>query len=409
MATRRKKPKPPPGPDLGQFLRARSSAACSCCWQLSCSSACCPCPRAGYGRHYPGDAGPVRGGHVDRPTPAWRSCSIWLALRHVAEHRASAWRIAGILGLLIAFEGFARLVTGLPDPSIPGNETLGGGAGRLAVQPGADSCAGAPPAAIATLLVIAFFSVMRDPGLTVTDVGQKLSALAAAFRREPPVPKACASTRPCRSVSRRTSCNAGCTRLRERRTPLKTNPAFPPVTSGPATRQPGRPTAAPRPRCPTRARPSCAARASTGATAAGERRRTPGVPGAPPGRASSAAAARPGTCPSSRRFWKTAPSRTSSEKTCASASRSSNTRWRGSACRCRWSGSTKEAGCRTVGLRPGIIVRKDRKGEEKADQGARLADSRRSPADLSLALAASPSASRRLCRAAISSASKCRT
>ena len=330
---------------------------------------------------------------------------IWLALRHVTEAQGlTAWRITGILGLLIAFEGFAHLVAGLPDPSIPGNETIGGGAVGWLFSQGLILALGLP-AAIATLLVIAFFSVMAVFGLTVTDVGQKLSALAAAFRREPAGPEGVRVNPPLPLGEPENFLQRWVRRLRERRTPLHQPAPFPPVTSGPATPAtwPADRRATPAVRPAPGQKPALPG-ASTGATATGG---TPAAhPAAPalPSRASSAAPARPGTVLGNPRgqhraghqAGRPAQAHQIIEHTLAGSGAGAGGR------------GQPGAGGHVVRPAAGHHHPQDRKGEEKQIK-VRARRFRRSPMTCRWRSPPRPSASRRLCRAAISSASKCRT
>ena len=110
---------------------------------------------------------------------------VWLALRDVTEgQRWSAWRMIGALGLFLAFEGFAHLIAGLPDVTQPGMDGKGGGltgwlltgtlVGGLGVV-----------VAVVLLLVMLALSCVALSGRSLADVSAWLAAMWGRLLNKP--------------------------------------------------------------------------------------------------------------------------------------------------------------------------------------------------------------------------------
>ncbi len=104
---------------------------------------------------------------------------VWLALRDVTEgERWSAWRIVGAFGLFAAFTGFAHLFAGVPDVTQPALEGQGGGllgwflSGSLVGGLG-------PVVGGVLLLIILLLSLVALAGRSLADISAGLSAFWA--------------------------------------------------------------------------------------------------------------------------------------------------------------------------------------------------------------------------------------
>ncbi len=105
---------------------------------------------------------------------------VWLALRDVTEgERWSAWRIAGALGLFMAFEGFAHLIAGLPDVTQPALDGQGGGFIGWLLSGALVGGLGVVVAAV-LLLIILTSSFVAISGRSLADV---IGTLAATWTR----------------------------------------------------------------------------------------------------------------------------------------------------------------------------------------------------------------------------------
>ncbi len=390
MATRRKKTKPPPGPDLAQFLRGEIIGSLLVLLAIIMFLSLLSPNRGQVTGAIIGVMQALFGVGTWFVPLLLGALGIWLALRHVTEAQGlTAWRITGILGLLVAFEGFAHLVAGLPDPSIPGNETIGGGAVGWLFSQGLILALGLP-AAIATLLVIAFFSIMAVFGLTVTDVGQKLSALAAAFRREPAGPEGVRVNPPLPLGEPENFLQRTLRRLREGRTPLHQPAPFPPATTGPVTPStwPADRRATPSARPVAGQKPAAPGASTAGTATGGTSAAHPATPALP----------QPRIIGGSGQTWHLPVLSEILEDSTEQDIKQEDLRKRIEIIEHTLAGFgvpvqvvevNQGPAVTQFGLRPGIIVRKDRKGEEKQIK-VRVSQIQALSNDLSLALAASP-------------------
>ncbi|MCX7707660.1 MAG: hypothetical protein N2204_06610, partial [Anaerolineae bacterium] len=127
MTKRRAKPKPRPTPNLGQLLRSEAVGAALVLLAILILLSLLSSNR-----------GQVTGVMIELlqlvfGVGIWLlplvlgGWGIWLALRDVTEVQFSAWRMAGGIGLFLAFEGFVQLIAGRPDSSAVATQTAGGG------------------------------------------------------------------------------------------------------------------------------------------------------------------------------------------------------------------------------------------------------------------------------------------
>jgi DNA segregation ATPase FtsK/SpoIIIE, S-DNA-T family len=112
---------------------------------------------------------------------------VWLALRDVTEgERWSGWRIVGAFGIFTAFTGFAHLFGGMPDVMQPALEGQGGGllgwllSGSLVGGLG-------PVVGGVLLLIVLLLSLVALAGRSFADISAGLSAFWARVFRRPEV------------------------------------------------------------------------------------------------------------------------------------------------------------------------------------------------------------------------------
>jgi len=114
---------------------------------------------------------------------------VWLALRDVTEgKRWSAWRIAGALGLFLAFEGFAHLFAGLPDVRQPTQDGQGGGLTGWLLSGTLVGGLGVVVAAVLLLIILALSAVALS-GRSLADVNSMLASMWARSLSRPSAPK----------------------------------------------------------------------------------------------------------------------------------------------------------------------------------------------------------------------------
>ncbi len=188
MTKRRAKAKPKPSPSLGQFLRGEIVGSVLVLLAiLILLSLLSP------------NRGQVTGALMRLiqalfGVGAWLmpvvlgGLGIWLALRDVTEDGLSAWRLAGALGLFLAFEGFAHLIAGLPDPWLPATEGSGGGALGWGLSQGLIVALGLP-AAVTMLILLAVASLVATVGLSLTELRDRLVVFFGQFRQSSPGPE----------------------------------------------------------------------------------------------------------------------------------------------------------------------------------------------------------------------------
>ena len=121
---------------------------------------------------------------------------VWLALRNVSEGEPwSAWRILGALGLFLACEGFVHLFAGVPDVTQPQND--GSGGGILGWLFSGTLVGGLGSVVAAVLLLILFgLSLVALMGRSLTDVSAWLRAFWARVsgKRDAPMPAGMSGT-----------------------------------------------------------------------------------------------------------------------------------------------------------------------------------------------------------------------
>ena len=112
---------------------------------------------------------------------------IWLALRDVTDGNIlSGRRLAGALGLFAVLEGAAHIIDGAADPAA----TAGRGGGLLGwlVGQGLTVALGVP-AAIAMLAVLAVVALLVLGGVTLAEVSDRLAEVWRSLRGTPPGPE----------------------------------------------------------------------------------------------------------------------------------------------------------------------------------------------------------------------------
>ncbi len=181
MARRRTKPKPQPTPNLGQLLRSEAVGVALVLLAILIFLSLLSSNR-----------GQVTGVLIELLQLAFGvgvwllplvlgGWGVWLALRDVTEVQLSVWRMAGGVGLFLAFEGFAQLFAGRPDSASAAVQTAGGGLVGWALLEGLILALGLP-VAVAVLVILALASLFALAGLSLLDVQRKAVALVAFLR-----------------------------------------------------------------------------------------------------------------------------------------------------------------------------------------------------------------------------------
>lgn len=110
---------------------------------------------------------------------------VWLALRDVTEgERWSAWRLLGALFLFLAFEGFAHLFTGQPDVTAPQYAGHGGGIVGWLLSGTLVGGLGVMVAGV-LLFIILVVALIALSGHSLADVSVWLSQFWTRLRRKP--------------------------------------------------------------------------------------------------------------------------------------------------------------------------------------------------------------------------------
>ncbi len=187
MTKRRAKAKPKPSPSLGQFLRGEIVGGVLVLLAiLILLSLLSP------------NQGQVTGALINIiralfGVGAWLlpivvgGLGVWLALRDVTEDGLSAWRLAGAVGLFLAFEGFAHLIAGVPDPWIQATEGAGGGALGWVLSQGLIVALGLPAAVVMLILLVAA-SLVATAGLSLPELRARLTAFFGHLGQSSPGP-----------------------------------------------------------------------------------------------------------------------------------------------------------------------------------------------------------------------------
>ena len=107
---------------------------------------------------------------------------VWLALRDVTDgNTMSPWRLVGALGLFLVFEGFATLIAGIPTSAEAAAEGTGGGLLGWLICGGLSTILGLP-LTIIILLILAAVSVMALAGVTLAEVNNRLAEFWRGLR-----------------------------------------------------------------------------------------------------------------------------------------------------------------------------------------------------------------------------------
>jgi len=176
MTKRRSKPKPPPGPSLGKMLRGEiiggALVVLALLMLLSLLSS---------------NRGQVTGAIVDGlftlfGVGTWLvpfllgALGAWLAFRQVTDHEIlSLRRLTGALILFLVFEATVSIVAGNPDPLAPATKGTGGGLVGWIIGQGLVAALGTPVAA-AFLVIIAGLGIFALSGLTLVELQDKAVA-----------------------------------------------------------------------------------------------------------------------------------------------------------------------------------------------------------------------------------------
>lgn len=189
MAKRRTRPKPKPTPSLGRFLRGELVGSVLVMLALLLLLSLLSSNRGQV------TAPLINALRVVFGTGAWGApfllgaLGVWLALRDVSEEGPlSGWRMMGLAGLYLAFEGFVHILAGRPPAESIAAAGQGGGLVGWLLGEGLIAALGAP-AAIATLVLVALFSVVALAGLTLADLRSGVSRGLNSLRRGAPGPE----------------------------------------------------------------------------------------------------------------------------------------------------------------------------------------------------------------------------
>jgi DNA segregation ATPase FtsK/SpoIIIE, S-DNA-T family len=388
MATKRRaKPKPPPGPDLAQFMRGEIVGSALVLLAIIMLLSLLSTNRGQVTGAIIGLLQTLFGAGTWLVPVLLAALGVWVALRDVSDpHALSAWRVVGILAFFVAFEGFAHLIAGLPDPALPGQDGKGGGAVGWVFSQGLILALGFP-AAVATLLVIAGIALLGIAGLSLADVQQKLTAAWHSLRNpagEPGAPSGVRVNPPL--FEEHELFWARWLRLFREGRGMSKAPVLPPPPSVTGTGWPNK-TPAPAP-----------ARGAATAAAAGAAVATRGGQPAAPAGATPAALPQPRIIGGTGQTWHVPVMSEVLEDYTEQDIKQEDLRKRIEVIENTLAGFgvpvqvvevNQGPAVTQFGLRPGTIVRKDRKGEEKQIK-VRVSQIQALSNDLSLALAASP-------------------
>jgi len=111
---------------------------------------------------------------------------VWLALRDVIEGTFTGGRMAGALFLFLAIEGFAHIFGGTPDRAALG----GSGGGLLGWAIGQGLIIGlGTPIALAVLVIVTLASLLALGGVRLADVSERVAEAWRSLRRTPTGPE----------------------------------------------------------------------------------------------------------------------------------------------------------------------------------------------------------------------------
>lgn len=188
MAKRRTRSKSKPSPSLGQFLRGEIVGSVLVLLAILLLLSLLSPNRGEVTGALIGLLRALFGAGAWLAPVVLGGLGVWLALRDVTEDGLSGWRLAGALGLFLAFVAAAHLIAGLPDPWSPDTEGQGGGALGWALSQGLIVALGLP-AAVAMLLLLILASLVALAGLSLADVRDRLVVLIGSLRRSSPGPE----------------------------------------------------------------------------------------------------------------------------------------------------------------------------------------------------------------------------
>ncbi len=295
---------------------------------------------------------------------------VWLALRGMLAERSrgAGWRAAGAVILFLAIEGAAQIATGVTEPWAAETAASGGGLVGWLLGQGLIVTLGLP-AALATLFIMAAVALIALWGLTLEEIKDKVGATWQSLRGVSPGPDG-----------------------------LRINPPLPLGGTGPFWRRWWRTLTAPRPAAqtpppltpPSWSRPAVEPATQTRAAAPAVR---PAQPMSP-----TASANEPRIIGGPGQSWRLPVLADILEDNSEQDIQQEDVRRRVQIIETTLAGFgvpvqvvevNQGPAVTQFGLRPGTIVRRDRKGEEKHVK-VRVSQIQQLTNDLSLALAASP-------------------
>ncbi len=189
MTKRRTKPRPQPTPDLGQLLRGEIAGGVLVLLAILILLSLLSSNRGQVTAVLIELLQLVFGLGVWLLPLVIGGVGVWLAVRDVTETHLSAWRVVGGLGLFLAFEGLVQLIAGRPEWGSVSAQTVGGGIVGWALLEGLIVALGLP-VAVAVLVILTLASLAALAGLSWLDVQRRAVALVAHLRRGTRQPEA---------------------------------------------------------------------------------------------------------------------------------------------------------------------------------------------------------------------------
>ena len=179
MARRRPKPKPRPGPDLGQFLRGEVIGSTLVVLALLMMLSLLSANRGQVTAALISALQVGFGAGMWLVPPLLGALGVWLAVREVSDQQVlTSTRLVGGMGLLLVFDGVAHLLTTATDPWALAMAGGGGGVVGWVFSQGLVVALGLP-VTLGALVILAVISIIALVGLSLTEVGH---GVVAAWR-----------------------------------------------------------------------------------------------------------------------------------------------------------------------------------------------------------------------------------